>query len=344
MPPSIRYASTDDGVQIAFATLGEGAPVLCLPPFPFSHVEAGWDLDGQRRWYEGLARGTHIALFDARGTGLSDRERAEFTLDAMTRDLEAVAGRLGWEQFALCGLFNGAPVAIAYAARHPEAVTDLILWGGYAKGADAYPFPLPADAPEAVPLYWPIAVDTAARMWTAGDDADAVAAFFARCVEPATALRAFAAAREYDVEALLPSVRARTLVLHRAHARAQRSDLAQMLAARIPNAEIAPLEGDAASPFAGDVEAAVRTIAAFLGIADASAPPGHAAEPLPEDLTPREIEVLRLLARGRANKEIAGELELSIHTVERHLTNLYPKIGCRSRTEAAAFAITHGLS
>ena len=60
-----------------------------------------------------------------------------------------------------------------------------------------------------------------------------------------------------------------------------------------------------------------------------------------ETLSAREAEILRLIARGRANKEIAADLDLSVHTVERHLTNLYPKIGCRSRTEAAAFALTH---
>jgi DNA-binding CsgD family transcriptional regulator len=342
MPPSIRYATTEDGARIAFATIGEGPPLLCMPPVPFSHIEAGWRLEGQRRWYEGLGRHLQVALYDGRGTGLSDRDHADFSLEAMTRDLEAVAARLGWERFALCGLFNAAPAAIAFAAKRPEVVTDLILWGGFAKGADVYPLPLPAATPEMVSMYWPVLVETAARTWTSGDGSTAVAAYFRECVEPEAALHAFAAARACDVEALLPRVQARTLVMHRPHARGQRADLAQSLASKLPNAELALLEGDAPSPFDGDIEASVATIERFLGVAsELGTPPSTPPAPA-EPLTPRELEVLRLLARGMANKEIAQALDLSIHTVERHLTNLYPKIGCRSRTEATAYAITHG--
>jgi DNA-binding NarL/FixJ family response regulator len=341
MPPSIRYATTSDAVRIAYATMGEGLPLLCLPPFPFSHLEAGWGLDGQRQWYERLARGAQVALYDARGTGLSDRDRAEFTLDAMTRDLEAVVNRLGWERFALCGFFNAVPVAIDYTARHPEVVTDLVIWGGFARGSDIYPVPLPPEAPDLVGIYWNVIVDTAARMWTDGSDARELAEFFRQCVEPDAALRAFSSARGYNVMDLLPDVAARTLILHRPHAPAQRDEIAQALAAAIPDAELSMLEGEAPSPFSGDIDASVAAIERFLGIEAPDTGPGR-ADGAVQELTPREAEVLRLVARGLANKEIARELDLSVHTVERHLTNLYPKIGCRSRTEAAAFALNHG--
>lgn len=227
-------------------------------------------------------------------------------------------------------------------------VSELVLWGGFAKGVDVYPMPVPDAAPQAVALYWPVLVETAAHTWTAsGADAAEVAAYFRRCVEPEAALRAFAAARDYDVAALLPDVTVPTLVLHRPHARGQRHDLAQTLAAAIPNSELAPLDGDAASPFAGDIDAGVEVIERFLGIDEGAAAPraattGEVGEGA--GLTPREMEVLRLLARGLPNKQIADALGVSIHTVERHLTNLYPKLGCRSRTEATAFAITHGYA
>jgi len=354
MPQTIRYATTSDDMRIAFASIGEPAadapPLLCLPPFPFSHAEAGWDLAGQRRWYERLARRIHVVTYDSRGTGLSERSPAEFTIEAMLRDLEAVRARLGWGRFAVCGLFNAAPVAIAYAARQPEAVSALVLWGGFARGPDIYPMALPASAAGAADIYWPVLVEMAARTWTA-DSAEAaeVAAFFQRCVDPDTALRAFAAAREYDVSALLTAVHAPTLVLHRPHARAQRPDLGPALAAAIPDAVLAPLDGHAASPFAGDPEPGISAIERFLGVGGLGSGGDLAQTPLQGDLdslaealTPREVEVLRLVARGLANKEIALALDLSIHTVERHLTNLFPKIGCRSRTEATAFALTHG--
>lgn len=365
MPPSIRYGTTTDGVRIAFATLelgpglglGTGVPLLCLPPFPFSHLDAGWRVDGQRRWYEELSRHVEVALYDSRGTGLSERGPQDFRLEAMTLDLEAIVKQLGWEQFALCGLFNSTPLAIQYAARHPEQVTDLVLWGPFARGADVYPVGLPAEAPDLVMVYWQMLITTAAQTWTSGaKEAKEVADFFGACVEPATALQAFAAAREYDVDEDVEAVSQRTLVLHRPGARSQRPDLAPALASRMPKAELALLEGDAASPFVGDIDAAIETIARFLGVA-----PAPRTVLLPADeregardranggdggfgLTARETEVLRLLARGSSNKQIARDLGLSVHTVERHLTNLYPKIGCRSRTEATAFALTHRFS
>ncbi|MCK9486446.1 MAG: alpha/beta fold hydrolase [Dehalococcoidia bacterium] len=345
MTPSIRYATTQDGVSIALATLGEGVPLLCLPPLPFSHIEAGWRLEGQRAWYEGLARRLQVALYDVRGTGLSDRARAEFDLEAMLRDVEAVVARLGWERFAVCGLFNSAPVAIAYAARHPEAVSDLLLWGGFARGADVYLMPMPANAEASLEGAWLVLLNSAAHLWSDGArDAAPLGEFFRAAVEPAAAFAAFSAAREYDVSALLPRVAARTLVLHRPHARGQRADLGPALAAAIPGAELALLEGEAPSPFAGDVSASVAAIEAFLEVAAAPRDGGGGLVAGEGRLTPREAEVLRLLARGMANKEIAGALDVSVHTVERHLTNLYPKIGCRSRTEATAYAITRGFA
>jgi DNA-binding NarL/FixJ family response regulator len=167
-------------------------------------------------------------------------------------------------------------------------------------------------------------------------------------VTPTAALAALAAVRDADVTALLPQVQARVLVLHRRDAKTQPVDISRALAAGMPRAELVVLPGEAPSPFSGDVQAGVDAILRFLGLADEAAldvtPRGTGAPPGERALTPREAEVLRLIAHGRANKEIAVLLGLSVHTVERHLTNLYPKIGCRSRTEAAAFALTHGLA
>jgi len=345
MPPSIRYATAADGARIAYSTLGEGPPLLCLPPFPFSHIEAGWRLHGQRDWLERLARHAQVAVYDARGTGLSDREAASFSLEAMTADLEAVRERLGSERCALWAAFNAAPVAIAFAAAHPARVGELVLWGPFARGVDVYPTPLPADTSSVVDAFWPMLVDTAARTWTASAGAEAieVAAFFRECVEPSTALEAMAAARGYDVTATLDAVEARTLVLQRAQSRVQRPEIAQALAASIRGAELVTLDGDAASPFAGDVEAGVEAIERFLGI-EGGAPASTDAAAALSALTPREHEILVLLARGQANKQIAGALDVSIHTIERHLTNLYAKLDCQSRTEAVALALRHGIA
>ncbi len=347
MAPTIRYATTSDGASIAFTTVGEGLPVMFMPPAPFSHLEAMWDAPGQQRWFDRLSRHAQVAIYDSRGTGLSNRNAVAFGMPEMMRDLDAVTQRLGWRTFALCGFFNAAPVAIAYAAEHPEVVTELVLWGGFARGEDVYPLPIVGDARMAG-TYWPVILDSIARTWTAGagDEARGTAEYFRVCVTPEAALAAFTAIRAYDVTAYLPRVEAPALVLHRRDAVGQRVEIAQQLAARMRRGELVMLPGEAPSPFAGDLDAGVDAIARFLGVSDAPEAPGitAAVEVSGEGaLTARETEVLRMVAHGRANKEIAATLGLSVHTVERHLTNLFPKIGCRSRTEAAAYAINHRM-
>jgi len=294
-------------------------------------------------------------LYDARGCGLSDRRRDEFTLEAAVLDLGAVVDQLGLESFALCSFFNATPAAVRYAAHHPARVSRLVLWGGFARGADVYAFPIDPGAGGLVAANWELMLDAAVRTWTgsAGEEARQIAGYFRAAVDPETALKAFAAARDYDVTADLPRVDAPTLVVQRRDARSQRLEIARELAARIPHAELSLLPGAEASPFSGDVEAGVREVERFLGLRPATAgqpspvaaardaPPADAAPP-PLALTEREAEVLALLCRGRSNKEIAADLGVSVHTVERHLTNLYSKLGLHSRTEAVAFGLRYG--
>ena len=128
MEPRIQYARTADGVNIAFWTLGEGAPFVHMPSVPYSHIQMEWQDPGCRRWYERLAQKRKLVRYDGRGSGLSDRNVADYSVDAQMLDLEAVAERLGLQRFVLAPSGAGAPVAVAYAARHPEAVSHLVLW------------------------------------------------------------------------------------------------------------------------------------------------------------------------------------------------------------------------
>lgn len=201
----IQYLTVADATRIAFTTLGDGPPLVFMPPLPFSHLEAMWSIEGQVRWFERLASGTTVALYDGRGTGLSQPGWVDFSIEAQHEELRAVTARLGWRAFALCGFFNAAPAAIAFAAEHPDIVTHLVLWGGFARGTHVYPLPF-AEDPRLAEAHWDPVVDTAARTWTAttGDEAHATAAYFRACVAPQVALRTFVAARGYDVSALLP--------------------------------------------------------------------------------------------------------------------------------------------
>src|SRR3990172_11562015 len=124
--PRIQYAKTSDGVSIAYWTLGEGEPLLHMPAFPWSHIQLEWQIPFMRHFYERLARGRRLVRYDARGTGSSDRDVSDFSLEAHTADLEAVLNRLQLDRFAIMGLVNSAPVAVAYAVRNPERVSRLV--------------------------------------------------------------------------------------------------------------------------------------------------------------------------------------------------------------------------
>ena len=127
MEPRIQYAKTTDGVSIAFWTLGEGMPFVQMPVLPWSHIQLEWQT-GYRRWYERVAERRKLVRYDGRGSGLSARHAADCSVNAHILDLQAVAERLGVQKFVLFGPITAVSIAIAYAARHPETVSQLVLW------------------------------------------------------------------------------------------------------------------------------------------------------------------------------------------------------------------------
>src|SRR3990172_3675915 len=135
MEPRIQYAKTADGVNIAYWTLGEGIPFVHMG-LAAGHIALEWQLPECRRWYERLAAGRKLVRYDTRGTGLSDRNVEDFSLEAQVLDLQAVCDRMGLQTFALCGLMHSGPVAITYAARYPERVSHLMLWSTYAQSSE----------------------------------------------------------------------------------------------------------------------------------------------------------------------------------------------------------------
>ncbi|HLA19702.1 MAG TPA: alpha/beta hydrolase, partial [Dehalococcoidia bacterium] len=136
MEPRIQYAQTEDGVSIAYWSLGEGMPTIILPNAPFSHVELEWQIPEYRRWYESYIERVNLTRYDNRGCGLSDRDVSDFSLEAHLRDLSAVVDQVSKEPVALIAPLLTGPVAIAYAARRPERVSHLALWCSFARGAD----------------------------------------------------------------------------------------------------------------------------------------------------------------------------------------------------------------
>jgi len=348
--PPIEYARASDGVTIAYTTNGSGPPMVWLPPVPFSNIVAQWQIPLLRSAYEGLGLHLRVVLYDGRGTGQSQREVEDLGLEAMIRDLEAVVSSARLGRFALFGYYHSCLLAIAYAAAHPRQVTRLVLFGGAARGWDAM---APAETQALLSLIerdWDLFTDAAAHAWlgwSAGDTGRLMADAFRTATTPAMARSMLRLARETDVSSDLPLIRVPALVLHRQGERQIPVDVSRGLAAALPNGTLVELAGSTATLFVEDLEGDIKVLVDFLtdGVVQPRTPPQHrgARSRASDDLTPRELDVLRLVAGGDSNAEVAHRLGLSVHTVERHLANLYPKIGARGRADATAFAIRRGI-
>ena len=267
MEQRIQYAQTADGVSIAYYAMGEGMPFVSPSTFPFSHLQMEWQAPECRAWYERLVEKRRMVRFDGRGSGLSERDVADYSLEAQMLDLEAVVDRLGLERFALFGFLYAGPAAIAYAARHPERVSHLLLWHSWARTSDTRSPQLRALR-QLLATDWELYTETAAHVtlgWAEGEQARRAAALYRESVTQQTMQALLAAMRDVDVTELLPQVRSPTLVFHRRQASFPQVDVARGLASRIQGARLALLEGSSGAPFLGDTEAVLEAIDEFLG-------------------------------------------------------------------------------
>ena len=324
MEPRIRYARTKDGVSIAFWTLGEGTPLVYIPNLIWSHAHLEWQFPEVRLWYERLAEARKLVRFDPRGTGLSQRDVGEYSLQAVQMDLEAVVERLRLETFALFGDLNAGPVAIAYAANHPERVSRLILWCSWARTAD-YKGPktqMLESLQTVMDKDWETYTETRAHMgvgWSEGESAHRYAALMRECIKPEMAWKVYRAVDEDDVSPLLSQVTSPTLVLHRRQLYFWDVQVSQSLASRIPDARLAVLEGVASAPYLGDAESLLAAIDEFLGEGDEGeaepAPPSGTAIILFADI----VDSTELTERlgDVAFREKARELDGSLRAIIR---------------------------
>jgi len=128
MEPRIQYAKTSDGVNIAYCVAGEGSALLWLWSPPWSHVQLDWETVSSHI-FQPLAKNQRFVWFDWPGTGLSDRDSFDFSMEAMTRVIETVAARTGLEKFSLCAVLGAVPIALTYAAQWPERISRPHLCG-----------------------------------------------------------------------------------------------------------------------------------------------------------------------------------------------------------------------
>ena len=344
----IQYARTRDAVSIAFWTLGDGTAFV-HPTLGTTAGSGEWEIPECRRWYERLANKWTLVRYDNRGEGLSDRNVSARSLDASVIDLETVVDHLGLDRFILFGAWYGGLPAIAYAARHPQRVSHLILWCTYARGEQWLKQSQLQAVRSLIEKDWVVYSEAVAHVmfgWSEGEPARRYAALLRDSITPDLLQKWYAEVSESDLSGTLPSISAPTLVLHRRD-HTLGIDVAHGLAAGIPNAKLVLLGGQSTAPYLGDSEAGLRAISEFLGepeLARQAAQPPAAGPRVSDILTARELEVLRLLACGRSNMEIASELMLSIRTVGRHISNIYAKIDARGRADATSYAIHHGVT
>lgn len=252
-PQEIRLCTTSDGVRIAYATSGSGPPLVKSANW-LSHLEFDWRSPVWRHWIDELSRDHTLVRYDERGCGLSDWIAHDFSIEAWVRDLESVVDTLGLERFPLLGISQGGPVAIAYAVRHPERVTHLVLYGTYARGrAVRAKTQDELDEHEAllilIRLWWgqddPTFRQIFAQRFIPGGSDEQQRWFNDLCRVSASAENAARFRRafgEINVTELLPRVPVPTLVLHAIDDQSVPIDEGRTLAAGIPGARFVPLE------------------------------------------------------------------------------------------------------
>jgi len=353
MKQRIQFCTSSDGVRIAFATAGHGPPLVRVNNW-FTHLEIDWSSPVWRHWIDAFTQRRMLIRFDPRGSGLSDRKVTNLSLDAWVADIEAVVDAVGLRRFPLLGLCQGAVVAIAYAARHPDRVSRLVLYSPYLHGAYVAGV-AEKFAKQALALAQMIEVG-----W--GREAGAFREIFAnllmpdggkeqlkwigelqrRSASPETACRLWNAFHTFDVREEARKVIAPTLVFHVRGDAMVPFEAGRQVAAAIPNARFVPLESKNHILLPLEKAWAIfrKEVDDFL---DADEDVGPVTEGALAGLTERERELLDSIARGLTNAEIAKHLQISDKTVRNHISSIFSKLGVEHRAQAIVAARKAGL-
>jgi class 3 adenylate cyclase len=271
--PETQYAKSGD-VHIAYQVIGQGRRDLVIVAGFASHVELAWELPSLNHFASRLASFARVILFDKRGTGLSDPVSDVPTLETRIDDVRAVMDAAGSTSAAVFGSSEGAPMALLFAATHPERVTDLVLFGAMARSTEAedYHLALPADAyreasREFMGPYWGRGYGVEIFAPSLAEDPDN-AKWWGRmersAASPGMAAKLSEMFLDIDVRSILPAIRVPTLVMHRHGDRVVDVRAGRWLADRIPGARFVELPGRDHVPFAGDPDRVADEIEEFL--------------------------------------------------------------------------------
>lgn len=319
-----------DGTVVPYASTGAGPPLVYIMGW-LTHLELSWELPAERALYEALARDCRLVRYDRAGCGLSAATDRPPSLVFELEQLSAVAATLG-EPFDLMGTSMGAPVAVAWAAAHPETVRRLVLYGGWARGADLSPPGVRDHILGLVEAHWGLGSDVLTDIFAPDADRPTraeLARYQRACSSAETARALLALSYELDVTDQLAQVRAPTLVVHRTGDRAAPVTQAEALADGIRDAQLTLLPGRSHLPYAGDRDELVRVTRRFLGL--------PVSRRRADGLTARQREVADLVSQGCTNREIATRLGIDERSAEGHVERIRLRLGFRSRAQIAAW-------
>lgn len=294
----LRFFTNRSGGRIAYVDEGAG-PLVVLPPWWVSHLELDAQDPAYARFFARLAASFRVVRYDRLGVGMSDRSRPSFTMESELDDLEALIDVVGGGPVHLLGFSCAGPVALAYAARHPERVRRLVLYGSYLCGASLSTDAVRTALIALVRANGRLGSRTLADIFHPGADADARRRFNElqrESAAPETAARLLELTYALDARPFVDQVRAPTLVLHRKEDVAIAHEQARALAASLPGATLTTLSGGAHFPWHGDADSLLDAVVAFLE--DAPTAPAVDRPAQPAELR-REGEMWRLRAGGR---------------------------------------------
>jgi pimeloyl-ACP methyl ester carboxylesterase len=346
--PEIGYARSG-GVRIAYQVLGAGPPDLVFVPGFVSHLDLAWEEPHLARFLRGLASFSRLIWFDKRGTGLSDRVPHEPPVADRIDDLRAVMDAAGSARAALLGVSEGAALCAVFGHRHPERVSSLVLFAGFARGlrGDDYPYGWSRE-------FFDSYLAGLDRAWSTGYGIEracpSVAGderyhlWFARYLRAAASPGAvrdlMRANADLDLRPILHEITIPTLLLHRTDESWLPVEQSRYLVRHLPNARLVELSGVDHWPWLGDADAVLTEIEAILtGRHPRRGRPAWG----PDALTRREREVAGLAVQGLSNREIAYRLLIGERTAETHLANAYTKLGVHSRIDLVRRAAEFGL-
>jgi pimeloyl-ACP methyl ester carboxylesterase/DNA-binding CsgD family transcriptional regulator len=355
MNQQIRFCTSSDGVKLAYALSGEGPPLAMCAPW-LTHLEHQWRSLAWRPWLEAFSQEHRLLRYDSRGCGLSDRDVADLSFESWVRDFECVVEAAGFERFALLGACQGGPTAIEYAARHPERVSHLVLYGTHARGRAKR-----VNSPQQVEK-GRVLLEMTKLGW--GDENHAFLQAWASQFQPGgtlehlrswseqqraatsaeMAVRLMETGWNIDVTQAARRIRCPVLVVQAERDVVAPIEEARLMAGLIPNCRFVVVDSQNHMPLADEPAwpGLVAEVRSFL--AEPVAAPGNGRKSLPlGDLSPRERSVLEGIARGLDNAQIAASLGLSEKTVRNHITRVFNKIGVQQRYQAIILAREAGL-